>query len=121
MPSGAVGLPSKYQPSFATRERECRLIWFSYLLPDGITGVVSCSTSFASNCRPLVVVYQNDDEGQFQVDVATIITSLEGVGATRLLIDLTNSPGGFICEGFFLYQYLSGLTSLFGTAPHLRG
>lgn len=62
------------------------------------------------DCQQLFVgSFQDADFGGFQADVVTTIISLKAAGATRLLIDLTNNPGGFVCQGLFLHQYLSGL------------
>lgn len=52
--------------------------------------------------------FEEPSDYQFQVDIDATITSLIDAGATRLLIDLTNNPGGWICQGLFLHQYLSG-------------
>ncbi|KAI9463958.1 hypothetical protein BJY52DRAFT_1184373 [Lactarius psammicola] len=95
-PPDAVGLPRQFQPSLPVVNTNATFM-VSYVLPDGITGVL------------FVGSFEEPSIEQFQLDIAATITSLKGAGATRLLIDLTNNPGGFICEGFFLHQYLSGL------------
>ncbi|KAF8497585.1 hypothetical protein F5888DRAFT_1794404 [Russula emetica] len=95
-PSDAIELPSQFQPSLPPINGKARDM-VSYLLPDNVTGVL------------FVGSFQDADIGGFQDDVVTTIISLKVAGATRLLIDLTNNPGGFVCEGFFLHQYLSGL------------
>ncbi|KAH9988067.1 hypothetical protein BJV74DRAFT_773597 [Russula compacta] len=96
-PSDGIGLPSKFQPSLPPVNNNASEM-VSYLLPDGITGVL------------FVGSFEDDDTGQFQLDVVNTITSLKASGATRLLIDLTSNPGGLVCEGLFLHQYLSGLS-----------
>lgn len=96
-PSDAVGLPLQFQPSLPVVNTNASFM-VSYILPDGITGVL------------FVGSFQESNNEQFQLDLAATITSLGAAGATRLLIDLTNNPGGFICQGFFLHQYLSGLS-----------
>ncbi|KAH9968140.1 hypothetical protein BC827DRAFT_1122317 [Russula dissimulans] len=95
LPSHAIGLPANFQPSLPLINNNTSDM-VSYLLPDGVTGVL------------FVGSFQNNDDEQFQRDVATTITSLKAAGAERLLVDLTNNPGGIICEGLFLHQYLSG-------------
>ncbi|KAI0251842.1 hypothetical protein BJV78DRAFT_1125641 [Lactifluus subvellereus] len=97
LPSDATGLPAKFQPSLPQANGNASSL-VSYLLPDGITGVL------------FVGSFHDVDNEQFLVDVITTITSLKSSGATRLLIDLTNNPGGFICQGLLLHQYLSGLS-----------
>jgi len=44
----------------------------------------------------------------FQDDVATAITNFKKAGVSRLLIDLHNNGGGYVCLGLFLHQYLAG-------------
>ncbi|KAI0299451.1 hypothetical protein B0F90DRAFT_1810692 [Multifurca ochricompacta] len=90
-PSDAIGLPPKFQPSLPPVNNNASVM-VSYLLPDGITGILFIGS------------FQDSDFEQFQVDVVATINSLKAAGATRLLIDLTNNPGGFICQGLFLHH-----------------
>ncbi|KAH9053608.1 hypothetical protein EDB87DRAFT_1569255 [Lactarius vividus] len=96
LPSVAVGLPLQFQPSLPVVDTNASYM-VSYVLPDRNTGVL------------FVGSFQEPSYEQFQLDLATTIASLRDAGATRLLIDLTNNPGGFICQGIYLHQYLSGL------------
>ncbi|KAI0058369.1 hypothetical protein BV25DRAFT_1287154 [Artomyces pyxidatus] len=93
-PADGIGLPAPFQPTLPPTVVSADVMR-SYLLPDGQTGV-------------LFVGSFDDDIDQFQIDASTAITTLKAAGATRLLIDLTNNLGGFICLGFFLHQYLAG-------------
>ncbi|KAH8986955.1 hypothetical protein EDB86DRAFT_2211251 [Lactarius hatsudake] len=95
-PSDAIGLPIQYQPSLPVVNTNASYM-VSYVLPDLITGVL------------FVGSFQEPSNEQFQLDLAATIASLRDAGATRLLIDLTNNPGGFICQGIYLHQYLSGV------------
>ncbi|KAH9996284.1 hypothetical protein BJV77DRAFT_1059470 [Russula vinacea] len=113
-PSNAIGLPSQFQPSLPPINGNANEM-ASYLLPDGITGVVSCHTFFISGS------FDVDNTEGFQTDAITTITSLKAEGATQLLIDLTNNPGGFVCEGFFLHQYLSANLGYPGFQSTIRG
>ncbi|KAJ3505956.1 hypothetical protein NLJ89_g7141 [Agrocybe chaxingu] len=67
-----------------------------YLLPDNETGVI-----FIGSFVPW-------DFTGFQQDIVTGITALKTAGATKLLIDLTNNEGGYVCLGQFLHNYLVG-------------
>ncbi|KAI0267472.1 hypothetical protein BC834DRAFT_822437 [Gloeopeniophorella convolvens] len=91
----AIGLPPNFQPSLPPVDDNAAVMT-SYVLPDGITGVL------------FVGSFDDDDDDQFQSDVVTSINALKSAGATRLLIDLTNNPGGIICQGIFLHHYLAG-------------
>ncbi|EEB97028.1 hypothetical protein MPER_03737, partial [Moniliophthora perniciosa FA553] len=71
----------------------------NYILPDGKTGVM-----FVGSFSP----DGNTGFDQFQADVVSAINAFKGAGVSRLLIDLTNNGGGFVCLGQFLFQYLAG-------------
>lgn len=45
---------------------------------------------------------------QFQTDTISAFNSFKQAGVSRLLIDLTNNGGGFVCLGQFLHQFLAG-------------
>lgn len=94
-PADAIGLPTEFQPSLPTIVNDSSGVIKSYLLPDGITGVMFVG-SFSDNFL------------QFETDVSSAISAFKAAGITRLLIDVTNNAGGFICNGVFLHQYLSG-------------
>lgn len=46
----------------------------------------------------------------FMSDVVAAVADFKDAGVTKLLIDLTNNGGGYVCLGQFLFQYLSGST-----------
>ncbi|ESK91666.1 peptidase s41 family protein [Moniliophthora roreri MCA 2997] len=71
----------------------------NYVLPDGKTGVMFVGSFSPSG---------NTGFDQFQADVVSAINAFKGAGVSRLLIDLTNNGGGFVCLGQFLFQYLAG-------------
>ncbi len=48
-PPDGIGLPSQFQPSLPLVNSQANEM-VSYLLPDNVTGVVSCFTLFTSNC-----------------------------------------------------------------------
>ena len=45
---------------------------------------------------------------QFQTDTVSAINAFKAAGVSRLIIDLSNNGGGFVCLGQFLHQYLAG-------------
>lgn len=68
----------------------------NFILEDNTTGVM-----FVGSFSP-------DDYNGFQSDVADAIAEFKQAGVTRLLIDLSNNGGGYVCLGEFLHQYLAG-------------
>ncbi|EAU84152.2 hypothetical protein CC1G_08693 [Coprinopsis cinerea okayama7 len=89
----SLALPDPYLPTVPSTEGSTFVIK-SYLLPDNKTGVMYIG-SFAGNFD------------QFQLDVYLAVNDLKKKGASRLLIDLSNNGGGFLCLGQYLYAYLA--------------
>ena len=52
------------------------------------------------------------DFNQFQTDTAAAIKQFKASGVSRLILDLTNNGGGFVCLGHFLHQFLAGTARL---------
>ncbi|KAF9034688.1 hypothetical protein BDZ89DRAFT_505666 [Hymenopellis radicata] len=92
--SNAVGLPDKFHPTLPPVDGSSGVIK-SFILPGSETGVM------------FVGSFSGDFDG-FMSDTVAAITSFQKAGVSRLIIDLTNNGGGFICLGFFLFQYLGG-------------
>ncbi|KAL1729351.1 hypothetical protein EV714DRAFT_285013 [Schizophyllum commune] len=90
----AVGLPDKYHPDLPLVSGSTG-VFKNYILEDGITGV-------------LYVGSFGGDFDQFQTDTDSAIKEFQSKGVTRLLIDLTNNGGGYVCLGQFLHNYLAG-------------
>ncbi|KAF5339039.1 hypothetical protein D9758_014119 [Tetrapyrgos nigripes] len=93
--SSAIGLPEQFLPTIPSVDGSSGVIK-NFLLPDNETGVM-----FVGSFSP-------DDFDQFQKDTVDAIDSFKAAGVTRLLIDLTNNGGGFVCLGQFLFQFLAG-------------
>ncbi|KAJ3829498.1 hypothetical protein F5880DRAFT_1470491 [Lentinula raphanica] len=91
----AVGLPPQFVPT-APQVNGSEGVIKNFILPDNQTGVM-----FVGSFEP-------DDFDQFQADTVAAITAFQAAGVSRLLIDLTNNGGGFVCLGQFLFQYLAG-------------
>ncbi|KAI0289964.1 hypothetical protein BC826DRAFT_1106720 [Russula brevipes] len=92
-----LGLPSPFSPSLPPTEGSTGTVK-SFLLPGNKTGVMFVG-SFDGDTR------------QFQLDVQAAINQFKSSGVTNLLIDVTNNPGGWLCLGYFLHQYLAGTNS----------
>jgi C-terminal processing protease CtpA/Prc len=52
--------------------------------------------------------FEPDDYNGFQADVDSAVKTMKAAGVKKLLVDLTNNGGGYICLGQFLHQYLAG-------------
>ncbi|EKM57181.1 uncharacterized protein PHACADRAFT_160711 [Phanerochaete carnosa HHB-10118-sp] len=96
--SNAVGLPQQFIPTLSPVNGSTGVIK-SFILPSNKTGVMFVG-SFEG------------DFNQFQTDTDAAIKQFKASGVTRLLVDLTNNGGGFVCLGQFLHQYLVGTTNL---------
>ncbi|EIM87280.1 uncharacterized protein STEHIDRAFT_156264 [Stereum hirsutum FP-91666 SS1] len=95
--SNAIGLPQPFLPNLPPVNGSEDVIK-SFVL-DNTTGVM-----FVGSFEPT-------DFDQFQFDVQAAVENFQAANVTRLLIDLTNNGGGFVCLGLFLHQFLAGLDS----------
>ncbi|KAI0790457.1 hypothetical protein C8Q75DRAFT_117560 [Abortiporus biennis] len=93
-PASGVGLPGPFVPTLPQTAGSTGVIK-SYILPGNKTGVMFVG-SFEG------------DFVQFQTDTQAAIAEFKAAGVTRLILDLTNNGGGFVCLGFFLHQFLAG-------------
>ncbi|KZT08170.1 uncharacterized protein LAESUDRAFT_78851 [Laetiporus sulphureus 93-53] len=93
--SDGVGLPSQFVPNLPMVSGSEGVIK-NYILDDNITGVM-----FVGSFDP-------DNYYDFQYDVSNATADLLAAGVSRLIIDLTNNGGGYVCLGEFLHQYLAG-------------
>ncbi|KAH8112345.1 hypothetical protein DFH11DRAFT_1511719 [Phellopilus nigrolimitatus] len=93
-PANAFDLPPQFQPTLPQVNSSAGVIK-SYILPDNETGVMFVG-SFEG------------DFVQFQTDTVSAMDAFKAAGVSRLLIDLTNNGGGFVCLGQFLHQFLAG-------------
>jgi C-terminal processing protease CtpA/Prc len=51
------------------------------------------------------------DYDGFQVDTVEGIKALKAKGVTKIIVDVHNNPGGYVCLGAFLYLVLAGTKS----------
>ncbi|KAJ7253056.1 hypothetical protein B0H12DRAFT_602616 [Mycena haematopus] len=92
--TNAVGLPTQFEPTLPTVGGD-EGVMKSYILPGNKTGVMFIGS------------FEGDFVG-FQTDTVSAITAFKEAGVARLIIDLSNNGGGFVCLGQFLHQYLAG-------------
>ncbi|KAI9438205.1 hypothetical protein H4582DRAFT_2148664 [Lactarius indigo] len=92
-PKTAVGLPDPYLPTLNPTNGSTGAIK-SFILPGNKTGVMFVG-SF------------DGDINQFPLDVAAAVKQFKASDVTNLLIDVTNNPGGIVCLGLFLRQFLT--------------
>ncbi|KAJ6591037.1 hypothetical protein DFH09DRAFT_1138386 [Mycena vulgaris] len=92
--SSAVGLPSQFEPTLPT-VGGAEGVMKSYILPGNQTGVMFIGS------------FEGDFDG-FQTDTVSAIDAFKAAGVTKLIIDLSNNGGGFVCLGQFLHRYLAG-------------
>ncbi|EPQ51893.1 hypothetical protein GLOTRDRAFT_47956 [Gloeophyllum trabeum ATCC 11539] len=92
--TSAVGLPDPYLPTAPPVNGSTGVIK-SFVLPDNKTGVMFVG-SFEG------------DYVQFQTDTQAAVAAFQAANVTRLLVDLTNNGGGYVCLGEFLHSYLAG-------------
>ncbi|KAJ7130238.1 hypothetical protein C8R44DRAFT_775165 [Mycena epipterygia] len=90
----AVGLPPQFEPTLPTVGGD-QGVMKSYILPGNETGVMFIGS------------FEGDFEG-FQTDTVSAISAFKAAGVKKLIIDLSNNGGGFVCLGQFLHQYLAG-------------
>ncbi|KAJ7028713.1 hypothetical protein C8F04DRAFT_1118448 [Mycena alexandri] len=90
--SSAVGLPPQFEPTLPT-VGGAEGVMKSYILPGNQTGVMFIGS------------FEGDFNG-FQNDTESAIAAFKAADVTRLIIDLSNNGGGFVCLGQFLHQYL---------------
>ncbi|KAH9955472.1 hypothetical protein BC827DRAFT_1271685 [Russula dissimulans] len=93
-PNLALGLPKPFLPTLYPTNGSGGVIK-SYVIPGNKTGVMFVG-SFGGNYS------------HFPRDVEAAMNQFKASGVENLLIDVTNNGGGYVCLGWFLYQFLSG-------------
>ncbi|KAJ7703099.1 hypothetical protein B0H17DRAFT_1041664 [Mycena rosella] len=94
-PLSDVELPEESHPTTAALNESYSVAQF-YLLPDNITGVLALGSFSAGN---------------FSVFMASLLDGLQelkALGATHLIVDVTNNGGGYICIAHWLHRILIG-------------
>ncbi|KAF8198537.1 hypothetical protein BJ912DRAFT_1074631 [Pholiota molesta] len=94
-PPSDVVLPPTLAPSLPAINGSASVTQF-YLLDDKKTGVMALG-SFSDN---------NFDA--FLIGMLTGLRSLKSLGATQLIVDVSNNGGGFICAAHWLHRIIAG-------------
>jgi len=95
MPPSNIVLPPELQPPVPAVNGSSQVSQF-YMLKDNITGVLALG-SFSSNSF-----------FGLQTSLLDGLTNLTRLGATQLVVDVTNNGGGFICVAHWLHRIISG-------------
>ncbi|KAJ7497391.1 hypothetical protein FB451DRAFT_1018980 [Mycena latifolia] len=102
-PLSDVELPEELQPSIALNLNESYSVAQFYLLPDNITGVLALGSFSAGNFSV------------FMKSLLDGLQELKSLGATRLIVDVTNNgggksdlPSGYICIAHWLHRIIIG-------------
>ncbi|KAJ7698268.1 hypothetical protein B0H17DRAFT_1050647 [Mycena rosella] len=94
-PPSNVVLPSALQPSAPALNGTFGVGAF-YMQKDGITGVLALGS------------FSDADFDVMQSGLLQGLLNLKQIGATRLIVDVTNNEGGFICIASWLHRIIIG-------------
>ncbi|KJA25540.1 hypothetical protein HYPSUDRAFT_64718 [Hypholoma sublateritium FD-334 SS-4] len=90
-----VTLPAILQPTLVPLEGSRNVAQF-YLARDGKTGVLALGS------------FSDTNYSAFLSSLLTGLQSLTKLGATQLIVDVTNNGGGFICAAQWLHRIIAG-------------
>ncbi|KIM38039.1 hypothetical protein M413DRAFT_448078 [Hebeloma cylindrosporum] len=94
-PPSDVILPPVLQPSLPAINGSRGVSQF-YMLNDGKTGVMALGSFSDTNFNALLLGMLNG------------LVSLKSLGATQLIVDVSNNGGGFICAAHWLHRIIAG-------------
>ncbi|KAF9041554.1 hypothetical protein BJ165DRAFT_1406469 [Panaeolus papilionaceus] len=94
-PPSDVVLPSGLQPALPAVNGSRSVSQF-YMLKDGKTGVMALGSFSDSNFST------------FLLGMLSGLTNLKNLGATQLIVDVSNNGGGFICAAHWLHRIIAG-------------
>ncbi|KAE9411367.1 hypothetical protein BT96DRAFT_1011195 [Gymnopus androsaceus JB14] len=97
LPLSDIDLPEIMQPGPALNESYS--VAQFYLLPDNSTGVLALGSFSTANFSA------------FQHSLLDGLVELKSLGATQLLVDVTNNGGGYICIAHWLHRIIIGSRS----------
>ena len=95
IPVQNVVLPERLKPGLPSSDADYSVARY-YLLEDGVTGVLALGSFSAPSYW------------DFQQSLLDGLQDLKAKGATRLLVDITNNGGGYVCVAVFLHRLLAG-------------
>ncbi|KIK67323.1 hypothetical protein GYMLUDRAFT_69508 [Collybiopsis luxurians FD-317 M1] len=98
LPLTDIDLPEVMQPSEPALNESYSVAQF-YMLADNVTGVLALGSFSAANFSA------------FQHSLLDGLEKLRSLGATRLLVDVTNNGGGYICIAHWLHRIIIGSKS----------
>ncbi|KAH9478024.1 Peptidase S41 family protein ustP [Psilocybe cubensis] len=94
-PPSDVVLPPGLQPSLPAINGSRSVSQF-YMLKDGKTGVMALGS------------FSDSDFNTFLLGMLQGLLSLKSLGATQLIVDVSNNGGGFICAAHWLHRIIAG-------------
>ncbi|PBK91572.1 hypothetical protein ARMGADRAFT_1054240 [Armillaria gallica] len=95
IPPTDIKLPEELQPTPQALNESYSVAQF-YLLDDKITGVLALGSFSAQNFST------------FQSSLLSGLNGLKSLGAKRLVVDVTNNGGGYICIAHWLHRIIIG-------------
>ncbi|KAJ3909178.1 hypothetical protein F5879DRAFT_792150 [Lentinula edodes] len=98
LPLSNINLPEIMQPSKPALNESYSVAQF-YMLDDAVTGVLALGSFSAANFSA------------FQHSLLDGLVKLKSLGATQLLVDVTNNGGGYICIAHWLHRIIIGSKS----------
>ncbi|KAF7325770.1 Peptidase S41 family protein ustP [Mycena kentingensis (nom. inval.)] len=95
VPLSDIVLPPELQPGLPALNGSFGVGTF-YMQPDGITGVLALGS------------FSGADFDTMESSLLTGLQSLKALGATQLIVDVSNNGGGFICVAHWLHRIIIG-------------
>ncbi|KAJ2919861.1 hypothetical protein MD484_g543, partial [Candolleomyces efflorescens] len=94
-PLSNVLLPEELKPSLSPVNGSRSVSQF-YLLKDGTTGVLALGS------------FSDTDYSELHRGLLVGLLNLKSLGATRLVVDVSNNGGGYICAAHWLHRIIAG-------------
>ncbi|KAH7099199.1 hypothetical protein BKA62DRAFT_772734 [Auriculariales sp. MPI-PUGE-AT-0066] len=95
----SVILPPQYEPTQPPLTSGSEMIFYQLPAPNNDTGVV------------MIGSFYPDDFYAFQSTALEGVQTLKNAGVTKLIVDVHNNGGGYVCLGSFFYTLLAGTKS----------
>ncbi|KAH7090052.1 hypothetical protein BKA62DRAFT_745520 [Auriculariales sp. MPI-PUGE-AT-0066] len=95
----SVILPPQYEPTQPPLTSGSEMIFYQLPAPNNDTGVV------------MIGYFYPDDFYAFQSTALEGVQTLKNAGVTKLIVDVHNNGGGYVCLGSFFYTLLAGTKS----------
>ncbi|KIM40180.1 hypothetical protein M413DRAFT_446340 [Hebeloma cylindrosporum] len=95
LPLTDIDLPEQLQPNIPALNQSYSVAQF-YMLKDNVTGVLALGSFSAKNFTA------------FGISLLSGLQELKTAGAERLIVDVTNNGGGYICIAHWLHRIIIG-------------